>query len=323
MIKLLILTLFMMTNLYAYTIAVYTDEPDYSGAKKVIKTMRETYPFNQFEIDFKIVKITSSDLNCNPTPSIPRLVVCDSSKQRNHARNTGVDQALIVSNLPQYGGSGGGVPVITAESPPRMMLHEYLHTLGLCDEYEYSQSEADYYCPYMDGKPNVAIINPFPSYATDIVARSKHMKQVPWRNHIETSTKITQGSMGSKKLGTGKVNNSVASPLNDSDSPAPISKSLGLYKGTSCSKATQANKYTLWHPGYEKTIMKDLSVGLGRANELIVKDILESRGVGFKETAMLSSPPPDVNDNSLSKDFNFSDKNDSSPSKGSGAISND
>lgn len=313
--KVLLICLTLMTSTFSYTMAIYTDEYDLKKSREVIDTIRQTYPFNQFDIEFKIVRLNSDDLNCGSNSSIARLITCDSSKQRQHARDNDIDQALIVSKIDRYGGSGGGVPVITAASPARMMLHEYLHTLGLCDEYDYSQSEADYYCPYMEGKSNVAIIRPHSNYSSDQSARSKHMDDIPWREMISSSTPITNIN-GGYKLGTGVQNGDFPAEVNNTDSPASIARSLGLYKGSTCDKATQSYKYVTWHPGYEKTIMKDLNAGLGRGVEMIVKNILEERGVGYKGSGTIPPPPAKVNDSSLNKNILIQEgsKNESTPS---------
>lgn len=80
---------------------------------------------------------------------------------------------MIIKDSDKWGGSslvGGGVPVITTGTSTKAMLHEYMHTLGLCDEYEYAASEAHFYCKG-EANPNLVFIDPLDPYAADSMAR--------------------------------------------------------------------------------------------------------------------------------------------------------
>lgn len=269
----------------AYKMTVYTDQPDQSKAREVIRTFESTYPFNQFEIEFEIKTVEAEELNCSPYRAlkadgteevINRNLTCESLAIARDAASRGIDQAMIVKNVPEYGGSGGSIPVISAVSTPRMMLHEYLHTLGLCDEYEYAAGEAEVYCG-IEG-PNMTFIQPEPSYASDQGAREKHSAKIPWYEFIKPTTEITRGSPLS--LGTGSVNSSVYATPNSTSAPSSLGSVIGLYEGKTCKNASPPKK--TWQPGREASIMEFLDAGLGAGNEELVAKILSSKGVRRK-----------------------------------------
>lgn len=286
----LLLSLFVSPSVFAYKMTVYTDQPDQSKAREVIRTFQSTYPFNQFEIDFEIKTVTADELNCSPFRAtkadgteevINRNLSCNSENIARDAASRGVDQAMIVKNVSEYGGSGGSIPVISAGSTARMMLHEYLHALGLCDEYEYAAGEAEIYCG--SAGPNMVFIQPEAAYTSDRVARNKHSDAIPWYEFIKTSTQITRGNP--LTLGTGNVNASVYATPNSTSSPSTIGSVIGLYEGKTCRNASPPKK--TWQPGQEATIMEFLDAGLGAGNEELVAKILQSKGVRRKAV-----PPP-------------------------------
>lgn len=240
--------------------------------------------------------------------------MCNSDHVRQNSATKGYDQALIVRDVPEYGGSGGSIPVISAGPTPRMMLHEYLHTLGLCDEYEYSASEAQRYCNGT-GQPNLVAFNPVDEgYDDDASARSQHGNQIPWFSDILATTLITNG----RNLGTGAVS-STPSPVNTGNTPTTVSSGFGLYQGKTCNNKTPAVK--TWHPGGEKTIMHSLSYGLGAVNEKIVREILIAKGAAPKSTGLGNSSSSEVNNNGRAKIKDISKTSDDSKVKSSGAAS--
>jgi|GEM_PF-826449 len=272
-----------------YKITIFTDQTPDNKAQEVIQTFRSTYPFNQYEIEFEVVSMTTADLNCNPDPDIDRLLVCDTTRVASDAAERGSDQAFIVSSYEQYGGSGGGIPVISSGSTPRMMLHEYLHSLGLCDEYEYSESEAVRFCqePPLQNA-NQAVITPRASYANDGEARSAHREAISWYSHILDSTLITNTS--GTQLGTGAIALTPGARPNSGNTPIENDTPIGLYRGRTCNNAVPVK--VSWHPGGSASIMDDLSYGLGRANEVIVQEILESRGLRRTAASLAAEPIP-------------------------------
>ena len=193
------------------------------------------------------------------------------------ASRLGVDQVFIVKESSVYGGSGGSIPVITTNSTPRMILHEYLHTLGLCDEYTYSASEANIYCS-LSG-PNMAIIEPNPAgYSSDLDARSQHMSAIPWKTLISENTPVTHSTP--LKLGTGSVDSSIFATPNTTNSASTLGSKIGLYEGKTCINASPSKKS--WQPGQEASIMEFLDAGLGASNEAMIENILKSRGALLK-----------------------------------------
>ncbi|MEM9189223.1 MAG: M64 family metallopeptidase [Myxococcota bacterium] len=75
-----------------------------------------------------------------------RLICCDSSAALSAGRGavSDAESVLILMNDPNYGGSGGEVPVsYNGPNMNRVMLHELGHSLGLHDEYVYSGEASD------------------------------------------------------------------------------------------------------------------------------------------------------------------------------------
>ena len=298
-----LLSLFFISNAFAYKMTIYTDQPDQKSANDVLSTFKKTYPFNQFEIDLEIKVVKPEDLKCAPMHGIARLLGCDSLNIAADAGRRGVDQAIIIKHSPEYGGSGGAIPVMSSSSPPSTIIHEYLHTLGLCDEYEYSASEADYYCSR--GGANMVLIAPDPNgYFRDADARTKHMGQIPWSSLIKSTTPISRPP----SLGTGIVNHSIYASPNTTSEPNKINSAVGLYEGKTCKNAAISKKIS-WQAGGEATIMEFLDAGLGAANEQIVAKILESKGVRRKVS--VTSTPPGVVDSrsSVNKSDSGTDSN--------------
>lgn len=271
---LILISLLISTQAFCYKISVYTDQVSKSKANEVVKLFKATYPFNQFDIEIEIVRATAEQLNCKTDASIERLVNCDSKFVRSDSLKRISDQAFIVRDMNKYGGSGGGIPVMTTHSPVNVMLHEYLHTLGFSDEYTYSASEAAVYCSKNMKTANMVIINPLDSYKSDSEARSIHSSAIPWFKSIKRTTLITH----SKLLGTANVTGYAA--INNSSEPAAIGMTTGLYKGHTCDKALP--KLVSWHPGGKGTIMLNTGYGIGKAGETIVRDIFKRKGVKYK-----------------------------------------
>ncbi|MES2965450.1 MAG: M64 family metallopeptidase [Bdellovibrionota bacterium] len=184
-----------------------------------------------------------------------RLITCDTPKANRYLGSVKgtmkADFVLVVLNLPQYGGSGGRYPVITAGSPATMMVHEFMHQLGFADEYAYiSACEADTYCDvqaedsksksgygYLPGTSfNVALFNSFNSYIDDEDVRNRHATKIPWVRSIATSTPLQVNG----KLGT----------------PAASSE-VGIYPAIVCEKASR--RLDTWQSVSKSTIMKSLS----------------------------------------------------------------
>ncbi len=198
--------IFLVTpEVYALKYTIYTDEPDGKKAHEVIKEMKSTYPFTVFNVEFEVLKVPASQLDCSSKMGIDRLVSCETDQLVKDAAKRGSDQVMIVKDLDKWGGSAaeGGVPVITTGTSARAMIHEYMHVLGLCDEYEYKPSEADIYCNENSrDRPNLTIIAPLPQgYASDDFAifqtsislkfpkhlKSKNKDSIIWKSSLPTS----------------------------------------------------------------------------------------------------------------------------------------
>jgi len=301
-----------MSNAYAYKYVIYTDQPDGSKAREVAEMMKNTYPFNKNNVEFEVVTVQPSELDCGSRTRdangqiMERTVSCDNTDRLNsQTARRGGDQAMIVKDLNYHGGSAaeGGIPVMTTGSAPRVMLHEYMHTLGLCDEYEFKASEANMYCD-ISNRPNAVIIyDERPSYSSDAQARSDHRFEIPWFGKILETTPITQGS----KLGTGVVSNELEVP-NNSDIPSVLSEPIGLYLGRMCKNASPPKK--TWVPGGKKTVMDNYEAGLGAAMEAKVDEILKSKGTRPRldysqpsDTVNQETSRPDITVNDTARNF--------------------
>ena len=270
------------TTVHAYKFVIYTDEAATNKSEQVAEVMKNTYPLNKFNIEVEIVRVPSSDLECGSSMGIDRLVTCENIDEiQKKAMRRGGDQAMIVKNIPKWGGSsgvGGGVPVITTGTSPRAMLHEFMHTLGLCDEYEYAESEAGFYCSRESNQPNVAFITPLASYTDDTHAREVHGAKIPWFGDIFPLTPITNA--GGLRLGTGTVNPNSVAPVNNSKEGQVLGQPTGLYQGKVCNKAKPAR--STWQPGGGVTIMENTEAGLGAPLERVVERIMASKGARKK-----------------------------------------
>lgn len=281
-----------MNSAHAYKYVIYTDDTKTDKAEQIGEIMRTTYPFSKFDIDIEIVTLKPEELSCGSTNGIDRLVTCDNSGDlQKRAMLSGGDQAMILKSSTKFGGSshiGGGVPVITTEADPRAMLHEYMHTLGLCDEYEYKQSEAMVYCsPDRDKRPNVVLIDPLNPYGSDGMAKAKHSFQIPWFADIISTTPITntEGTI----LGTGDIDPQKRAARNNTTEPQVLGEPTGLYKGKVCNNAFPRPKPS-WQPGSSVTIMENTNAGLGAPMEKIVEKLLISKGVRTKLQFMEEGP---------------------------------
>ncbi|MBC7429341.1 MAG: hypothetical protein H7336_12055 [Bacteriovorax sp.] len=271
-----------MSSAYAYKFVIYTDETVTNKSGEVGELLKTTYPFNKFDVEVEVVHVDASALGCGSTNGIDRLVTCkDSEGIQAKAMKRGGDQVMIIKNTSKYGGSsgvGGGVPVITSSTPARAMLHEYLHTLGLCDEYEYAASEAGFYCSQEASRPNLTFIVPLSAYTDDSFARAKHSGKIPWYGDILSTTPIT-GASGTR-LGTGDVDFKKSSPINTSQQSQVLGEPTGLYQGKICNQAVP--KRISWHPGGGSTIMENTQSGLGAPLEKIVERLMASKGARRK-----------------------------------------
>lgn len=250
---------------------IYTDQPSGQKAQEVAHYFRNTIPFNEFDIEVVVKQASKEELGCESYPEARRLVSCNTEYIQRKAMNQSFDQAFIVSDKDYYGGGGGQVPVITSaqKSPVSMIAHEYMHLLGFCDEYEYSQQEAEYYCnsEYLAGIVNLVAIEPQTNgYSSDSQARSAHSGQIPWFGEIASSTPISAGTLGT---------------------PANHSEKIGLFKSVSCNKLTQ--KIHFWQPGGKKNIMYDLDAPIGPYENLLRKALISA---GHKRRPF---PPPPLN----------------------------
>lgn len=276
----LLIAMTFMQSAHAYKYIIYTDEVATNTSEKVAEIMKTTYPFKNLNVEVEIIKVTPEELECQSSMGIDRLITCKNLDGiQNRALKDGGDQAMIVKSLAKYGGSsgvGGGVPVITNSSNPRVMLHEYLHTLGLCDEYEYSKNEAEIWCNDISKSPNIVLIQPLASYANDDEARAIHGSKIPWFSDIIPTTPITSGHM----LGTGVVDAKKLVAPNPTNIASAMGQSTGLYRGKVCNNSVPVK--IAWHPGGGATIMENIEAGLGAPLEKIVERTLLAKGARNK-----------------------------------------
>jgi len=257
---------FFFHNLQAeYRYVIYTDQEDESAAQEVISTFRQTEPFNEFEVEFEIRQLSTEELGCSrPYEAVPRVIECDTLGILQRTFNDGFDQAMVVSDSDSWGGAAGSVPVMSSSNPSSTMIHEYMHTLGFCDEYEFTtEDEANIYCTpqRFSNYLNATIIEPLDGgYTGDDHARSVHSGDIPWYSTILPTTAIANQSLGT---------------------PASTQEQLGLYESRTCMRATE-HSFHLWKPGNATNIMQDLNFSIG-AYVPLVREAMES---------VVNPPPP-------------------------------
>ena len=298
-IKIILITtcLFIVNSAYAYKFIIYTDQVPATSAQKVSNVIKTTYPFSKFDIEVEIVTLSPNELKCGSKGKVDRLLVCSNSKKLQRSTiKAGGDQAIIIVNSSEVGGSadiGGGVPVITSNMPDMTIIHEYLHTLGLGDEYEYANNETKNYCKKYKKVLNYVFIDPLDPYASDTMAKSIHMGEIPWFKDIIASTPITNSN--GTRLGTQNSFVSYIYPINVTNKPTNSSELIGLYKGTTCKNATPP--MATWQPGPDITVMGNRKAGLGPALEKIVEKIMISKGAKLKHIASVNINIIDGNTN--------------------------
>lgn len=271
-----------MSPAHAYKFVIFTDEAVTNRSNEVADLLKTTYPFNQFDIEVEVVQVPASELACESSQGIERLVSCTNEDEiQSAAMKRGGDQAMVIKNMSTWGGSsavGSGVPVMTSGASARVMLHEYLHTLGLCDEYEYPAEEAGFYCNTERARPNLVFIEPKEPFAGDMVARTMHGGQIPWYDDIAAQTPIT--NLNGMKFGTGAVDFQKKAAPNTSAMPLALEEPTGVYKGKICNSAKPPRPS--WHPGATATVMENVDAGLGAPLERIVERVLVSKGIRKK-----------------------------------------
>ncbi|HBA61521.1 MAG TPA: hypothetical protein DCZ92_12040 [Elusimicrobia bacterium] len=187
-------------------------------------------------------------MNCrNDNPASPRIIRCNMDYILSLA-TAPVHMTGVFTSRGSGGAGGAGVTIVSLNYPLNTMLHESLHTWGLNDEYEYSPSEADYYCNnrrILKG-PNTSSFPVREAYASDAEARNLHRGDISWLEEIAAAP-IVYGAPAGADPGAGtvfKLGTPSSSPVNEP----------GLYGGSNCSR-----KMPSFRPYKADTIMKTLS----------------------------------------------------------------
>jgi hypothetical protein len=207
-------------------------KPIACAAKRIQYTDAEIYSL-QYWSKAKGIEISAADLQkYKDGYTIDRLVECDTPTLASLGVQYQGDRMLFVHTSPYEGGSGGSIPVILSSSRSSIGLHEWLHTFGLADEYEYAQQEAPFFCAKTDWV-NVAIFNDAPPYAGNDDVRIRHKDQIPWLPYLSaTAALTTDGHLGSPEFGN-----------------------LGIFRSRTCKLVTPELKS--WKPTGYPTIMED------------------------------------------------------------------
>ena len=132
-----------------------TDETDFeNGVDNFVAFLLNLEPLKTRadELEFyKIFNLTS--LDCEYDPAVDRLLTCDNSLVVEAANDTGFayDLIAVIVNNPNYGGSGGQIPVANnGPLGPAIFAHEFGHAFArLTDEYVVCPSATN--CPYQGG----------------------------------------------------------------------------------------------------------------------------------------------------------------------------
>ena len=221
-----------------YKIIIVTDPTAFPRAEEFKKYLITKPPFSRMgeKLQIELVSMDTEKMNCkNDMPDAPRIITCnrDLIYRTQSQHNAHLSLAFTSSGS---GGAGGDIPVASMDYPIQTMFHEMLHTFGLDDEYDYSESEQTVYCNNPVSSPNVVYFKDTPPYETDSFARSKHSDKVHWMGQIPPVQLITSGTnLGSASLE--KINAGL--------------QPLGLFRGGSCNNSTLPG----WRP-YQSSIMK-------------------------------------------------------------------
>jgi len=229
-----------------YTVEIYTDQKSLKHANDFVHEISNLSPFNEFEIEYKVIYISKEKLKCKSNKKIERLPECRTFTLSVKAFMSGVDQLMIIKESNKYGGSGGSIPIITTSTPPRALVHEFMHTIGFGDEYIFSENEAETYCSslllFVKNYLNLTQIKPIKSgYPDDSFAKNKHSKDIPWYSDISSQTPISNNN----NLGT----------------PSDFNNNIGLFPAQRCLLAKV--KKHLWQPGSGGTIMDSFNDPVG------------------------------------------------------------
>jgi len=246
-----------------YKIIIVTDPVASAKAEEFKKYLVTKPPFSRMgeKLQIELVSMDSEKMNCkNDMPDAPRIITCNRDliykTQSDH--NAHLSLAFTSNGS---GGAGGDIPIASMDYPIQTMFHEMLHTYGLADEYDYSESEQKVYCDNPVSGPNVVYFKDIPPYETDSFARSKHSDKVHWMGQIPLVQFITSGTnLGSASLE--KINTGL--------------QPLGLFRGGSCNNSTlpgwrpyqssimRGYDDDTIYPIYEEAVLKNIETALGR-----------------------------------------------------------
>jgi hypothetical protein len=250
-----------------YKIIIVTDPVAASRAEEFKRYLVTKPPFSRMgeKLQIELVSMDTEKMNCkNDMPDAPRIITCNRDLiYRTQSQHNAHLSLAFTSN--GSGGAGGDIPVASMDYPIQTMFHEMLHTFGLADEYDYSESEQKVYCDNPVSSPNVVYFKDTPPYEADSVARSKHADKVHWMGQIPTLQLITSGTnLGSSSLE--KINAGL--------------QPLGLFRGGSCNNSTlpgwrpyqssimKGYDDDTIYPIYEKAVLRNIETALGRRTPL-------------------------------------------------------
>lgn len=265
-----------------YKIVMFTDGDAKARAEEFKAYLQTKPPFSKMgeKLTLEIVELTADEMNCsNSMPDAPRIVTCNTSLLRKKQRQLDAHFSVAFTSRGD-GGAGGDLPVATKSYPIQTMFHEMLHTYGFADEYDYKGAEIGVYCNNPRSSANIVYFKDVPPYESDVAAREKHARDVPWMGGIPRVRMITEGeNLGSK----------------DSFAAKKGEQLLGLYRGGQCDSALLPG----WRP-YNDSIMRGYNDDTiyPLYEEVIVKNIEGSLG------RKLNLPPPPQK--CLDEDFDFS-----------------
>lgn len=268
--SLVLLSLFVHSHIEAssnkpkkpYKIMIAADKDAVNRANQFKIYLLNKPPFNRMgdNLVIEIVPFEADELNCaNTNPDSPRIITCDTELINKTKRNIKAHAALAFTSKAS-GGAGGDIAVASIDYPIQTMFHELLHTYGLADEYDYSDSEKTVYCQAPRSSNNIVYFKDKPPYKADADARSKHADDVHWMGQIPTAQLITSGT----SLGSASLNSVVNGQQN-----------LGLFRGGSCdgtlpgwrpyySSIMREYKDDTIYPLYEDIIIKNIQSSIGR-----------------------------------------------------------
>lgn len=257
------------TSLFAktYKVKVFTEPAAEERAREFIQNMRMIEPFKQLieqnVVQIEVSPLTVTGINCRGGNfGIPRLAKCDLAKVE--ASCGDFNLCPVYTSVPDIGAGGPKFPIVSSSFPWTTMLHEVVHNYGFTDEYAYTLSETETYCPkvadWKNGHSHETKKDDEEKYPTKEKAERACKEKISWcQAAIDSGTPVVQQTTDGKFV------------IGSSAPGSCPNVTLGVYTGGSCQAK---NPKGTWRPYFCPTIMGYPTLGedfciVGRRHKII------------------------------------------------------